>query len=194
MPDFAACKDKFMVQTTVLNETEQIDKDTFVKDTRPDLKEYRLRVAIEGPAAPPSPVPEANEADDEAAALARSAAAGTPSAVAGVSAVPAASTAAAAAAYAAPGGDERLRSTLDSLAAATSHNEQLKSQVERLQRERDELRRQVDMFQMQASSSAGKAATAAKPKSSSLMLIVYVLIASILAFLLGQYRAGPARA
>ncbi|KXZ44236.1 hypothetical protein GPECTOR_70g466 [Gonium pectorale] len=75
-PEFANCKDKFMVQTTVLSETEQIEKDTFNKDVRKDLKEYRLRVTIEGPAAPPSPVPEVAEGDEDAAAV-RSAAAAT---------------------------------------------------------------------------------------------------------------------
>ena len=63
--DFQNCRDKFMIQVTPLSEGEAIDKDTFNKDTRQELQEHRLRVVMEGPAAPPSPVPEANEGDGE---------------------------------------------------------------------------------------------------------------------------------
>ncbi len=41
-----------MVQTVALGETEVIDKDTFNKDVKRDaLREARLRVVLEGPAA-----------------------------------------------------------------------------------------------------------------------------------------------
>ncbi|EFJ42815.1 hypothetical protein VOLCADRAFT_107060 [Volvox carteri f. nagariensis] len=176
--EFANCKDKFMVQTTVLGESEQIEKDTFNKDVRKDLKEYRLRVTIEGPAAPPSPVPEANEADDEATAV-RSAAVPPAAPV-----LPLAPTAAAE-----PAVDPRVRNALDNLHAATVENQQLKGQVERLQRERDELRRQLDSFQLQgAALKTGAAApqqAAAAPKPQVPLAII--LLAAIIAFLLGHY-------
>jgi hypothetical protein len=62
--DFANCKDKFMVQVTELGEGEEIDAaTTFSKEAKGDaLRESRLRVVLEGPAAPPSPVPEGEEA------------------------------------------------------------------------------------------------------------------------------------
>lgn len=61
--DFAKdCKDKFMVQTVALADGEEVDKDSLFKDTtREGLKEARLRVVLEGPAAPPSPVAEDEE-------------------------------------------------------------------------------------------------------------------------------------
>jgi len=62
-PDFPNCRDEFMIQVTPLDEGENVDKDTFNKDTRKDMTEHRLRVVMESPAAPPSPVPEANEGD-----------------------------------------------------------------------------------------------------------------------------------
>ncbi|GLC39731.1 hypothetical protein PLESTM_000933700 [Pleodorina starrii] len=179
-PEFANCKDKFMVQTTVLGETEQIEKDTFNKDARKDLKEYRLRVTIEGPAAPPSPVPEANEADDEGAAVRAATvppAAPAPPSVPPPAAEPTTSV------------DPRLRSALDNLHAVTVENQQLKGQVDRLQRERDDLRRQLDVFQLQggaykAGAAAGQqAAVAPKPHMS----LAVVLLAAVIAFLLGHY-------
>ncbi|KAG2442292.1 hypothetical protein HXX76_002378 [Chlamydomonas incerta] len=174
-PEFANCKDKFMVQTTVLGETEQIEKDTFNKDVRKDLKEYRLRVTIEGPAAPPSPVPEANEADDEG--VARSAA--PIAAAASASDVPVVSGEGTS--------DVRLRTTLDSLTAATSENQQLKVQVERLQRERDDLRRQMDTIQLSGVKAPAGGAAQPASKPSSALTLVYVLLAAILSFILGHY-------
>ncbi|GIL51704.1 hypothetical protein Vafri_7641 [Volvox africanus] len=176
--EFANCKDKFMVQTTVLGEAEQIEKDTFNKEARKDLKEYRLRVTIEGPAAPPSPVPEANEADDEGVAVR-------------VAAVPPAAPAPqlAPSPAAEPAVDPRLRNAVDNLHAATVENQQLKAQVDRLQRERDELRRQLDIFQLQGgafktgASAPQQAASVPKPQLS----MAIVLLVAIVAFLVGHY-------
>ncbi|GFR40759.1 hypothetical protein Agub_g1371 [Astrephomene gubernaculifera] len=195
-PENANCKDKFMVQTTPLGDTEQIDKDTFSKELRKDLKEYRLKVTIEGPAAPPSPVPEANEADDESAGAIRNA--GPPAApiqISTVSAPPPPPAPAAAPAPVsvpvpeAPAVDPRLRAALDNLTASTSENQQLKSQVDRLQRERDELRRQLDVFQLQQG--ARTAAPAAQPAAAAIakpqLTMAYVLLVAVIAFLLGNF-------
>ncbi|KAG2498089.1 hypothetical protein HYH03_003847 [Edaphochlamys debaryana] len=181
-PEFANCKDKFMVQTTALSETEQIEKETFNKDLRKDLKEYRLRVTIEGPAAPPSPVPEANEADDEGATARFHPAAG------GVASPTAAPTGVAAAVVVpsdAGPGENRLRSALDDLTNATSQNQQLKSQVDKLQRERDDLRRQLDVYHLQAGAKSTGAAPATAAKGGIPML--YLLLAAIIAFALGHF-------
>lgn len=166
-----------MVQTTVLSDTEQIEKDTFNKEVRKDLKEYRLRVIIEGPAAPPSPVPEANEADEDGL---RSGA--------GMFSAPAVAAPSLAAAPVAAGPvdtDARLRSTMDQLAAVSSEHSKLKQQVELLHKERDELRRQLDTFHLQAGSksAAPVAAAAAKPSVG----ILHVLLAAIIAFVIGHF-------
>ncbi len=47
-----------MVQVTALEGDEPVDSNTFSKDAREDLREFRLRVVMESPQAPPSPVPE----------------------------------------------------------------------------------------------------------------------------------------
>lgn len=63
--DFQNCKDKFLVQTTYLSAGEQVGQDTFKKEGRSQaVKEARLKVLLEGPLPPPSPVPEANETEE----------------------------------------------------------------------------------------------------------------------------------
>lgn len=179
-PEFVNCKDKFMVQTTELSELEEIEKDTFLKDVRQDLKEYRLRVTIEGPAAPPSPVPEANEADDDSTAAVRAA---------GVNAVaPVPQLEPPQPSSVEPSIDPRLRNALDNLSAATVDNQQLKAQLDRLQRERDELRRKLDVFQLQGGDfkvNSGATQHAVMPKPQ--MPTVMILLAAIIAFLVGHF-------
>jgi hypothetical protein len=179
-PDFANCKDKFMVQLVVLGEEEQIDKDTFNKDVRRDLREARLRVILDGPAAPPSPVPEAHveghDGDQGTTARAASGEAG-PSAPA-ASPVPAAA-----------GGDTaRLRSTLNDLSTVSSENTQLKVQLDRLSKERDELRKKLDMIELQAGTSRpGQAVKPTDPALRFRVTIVHIILVAIIAFLVGHY-------
>jgi len=76
-PDFATtpCRDKFMIQVTPLADGEAIDKETFDRDKRKvEVQEHRLRVLLEGPAAPPSPVPEADVEEDSSVKAAATAA------------------------------------------------------------------------------------------------------------------------
>lgn len=112
-PDFQNCRDKFMIQVTSLAEGETLDKDTFNKETRRDMQEHRLRVIMESPAAPPSPVPEANEGDAEGGDASHR--------------VPAGENAAAAA----------------SNAPSLSAQDALKMQLERVKREREDLRKKL---------------------------------------------------
>lgn len=165
--DYQNCKDKFMVQTTALADDEQIDKDTFSKEVRKDLRESRLRVVMEGPAAPPSPVPEANEGDGEADT----------------------SKAAATTTDAAPSGDVRLKTTLNDLSTVSSENTQLKVQMDRLVKERDDLRRKLDFIELQgASATANKTpAQAVDPALKFRVTIVHIILVAIIAFLIGHY-------
>jgi hypothetical protein len=173
--DFQNCKDKFMVQTTVMSSDEALDKETFNKDVRKEMREHRLKVVLEGPAAPPSPVPEANENDDENSRAA--AAAATVAPLEGT-------------AEYAGAGDVR-RSTLNSLAAATTENSGLKAEVDKLRKERDDLRRQLDTVQFQSASakqSAAKQTTVqAAPRAGGMISIIYIILVAILAFLAGHY-------
>lgn len=49
-----------------------LDKDTFNKEARRDMQEHRLKVIIVSPAAPPSPVPEADESGTEGSSASHS--------------------------------------------------------------------------------------------------------------------------
>lgn len=168
-PDFQNCKDKFMVQTTVLADSEQLDKETFNKDLRKDLKEHRLKVVLEGPAAPPSPVPEANENDDESAHRA------------------AAATAAAAASDGAGAAEARPRSSLTTASDASAETSALKAQLEKALRDRDDARRQLDMLQLQSASSKGRSAAAQDTAQRSKISIIPIILVAILAFIVGHY-------
>lgn len=151
--DFQSCKDKFMVQTVPVGEGEELDKDTFNKDVQKDsLKEARLRVILEGPAAPPSPVPEASEQDEESS---RAADRGP-----------------------APKLAEQLSDATD-----TAHQETaaLKSKLDKVTLERDDLRRALDQMQLK-----GSRTTTASRKGFQLS-ILHVILVAIIAFLLGHY-------
>lgn len=164
--DFQNCKDKFMVQTTALGEDEAITADTFNKDTRSALREHRLKVVMEGPAAPPSPVPEANEGEEPSAVV-------MPGDVG-------AST------------DTRLRSTLNDLSQVSAENNTLKQQLAKVARENGDLRKRLDGHELQGarptatgtrSGAAPSSVTAARFQLS----IIHIMLAAILAFLAGHY-------
>lgn len=156
--DFQNCKDKFMVQTTVMAADEdQLTPDTFNKEVRKDLKETRLRVVLEGPAAPPSPVPEANENDDEGARAEQT--------------------------------DTRLKTTLSDLSNVTAENKGLKDTVDKLTKERDELRRLLDQIQLQQSNkpAAAQAAQAQDPALKFRVSMIHIILVAIIGFLIGHF-------
>lgn len=146
--DMAHCKDKFLVQTEVLQPGEEIGPETFKK-----AEGTKLRVLIEGPPAPPSPVPEVNETEDESAKSEKpdSAAAATSTGFRS----------------AAGTGEE----------SASAENRALRKQLEQIRDERDAYKRQLD-----ARARGGPAVA----KSSSLP-IVAIILAAVLAFLVGHY-------
>ncbi|KAL6750193.1 PapD-like protein [Haematococcus lacustris] len=162
-PDLQNCKDKFMVQTTALAEGELLDKETFSKETRRDLREARLRVIMEGPAAPPSPVPEANEADDREQE-ARAATAD------GSAAQPSSDT-------------QRVRGDASLVSA------QLKATLDRVTRERDELRQKLDNIELQGGHSTKGSAPSSRADAVQQfrVSIVHIILVAIVAFLVGHY-------
>mmetsp|Transcript_32827 Transcript_32827/g.97812 ORF Transcript_32827/g.97812 Transcript_32827/m.97812 type:complete len:227 (-) Transcript_32827:540-1220(-) len=146
--DFSNCKDKFMVQIVELGDGEQVDPgSTFNKDLKGDaLKESRLRVVLEGPAASaPSPVPEGEESN---------------TAVDG----------------------SRLKTAYNDLAATSQENNYLKAKVDKLKSECDSLRKQLDNLQLTTSASTSQASSS-RPKIG----LLHIIIAAIIAFLIGQY-------
>lgn len=66
-PDLAACKDKFLVQSVVVDDVKDSNDFTvlFAKEKKDLIKEAKLKVSYIVPNAPPSPVPEHDEADYE---------------------------------------------------------------------------------------------------------------------------------
>lgn len=151
--DFNNCKDKFLVQTVTLQDTEELTQDTFKREGHKDTK---IRVVLEGPPAPPSPVPEMNETEDESTKSEKHD-------MAPAVAVPA-----------------PLR-MMDEPSALSQENKQLRAQVERLQAERDELRRKLQSGPPAAVASRG-AQSAVSPLS-----LLPVLLVAIIAFILGHF-------
>lgn len=156
--DFSQCKDKFLVQVKALEPGEEVSQDTFkaVKG----IKDTKIRVVLEGPPAPPSPVPEVNEQDEEAAAK------GGSMGTTHVDGFSSAMTTSAA------GGAD----------AVSQENRALRAQLERLMQERDQLRSKLDKASRSVSSSGGSGTVAAAPMS-----LLPVIIVGLLAFLLGHY-------
>ena len=158
-PDFQNCKDKFMVQTTTLDEDEQPDKDTFDKDKRGDVKETRLRVILEGPAAPPSPVPEASENEE-----------GGPDRV-----------------DRDLSSDTRTKTALADAAFSTAEVNAMRQQLERAVRERDELRKKMDMIELQGAAPASRQEAGHDPALKFRVTIIHIILVAILAFIIGHY-------
>ncbi len=167
-----------MVQTTALVGDEQIDKDTFSKDLRKDLKESRLRVVMEGPPAAPSPVPEAPEHD--VAGAAGEAVAADGGAARGAALAPAASAAAA-------------KQAAAELTSVASENTALKARLDAVSKDRDELRRKLDYIELQGGAAALKGAAGgagAGGKSDELKFrvsLIHLVLVAIIAFIVGFY-------
>lgn len=158
------CKDKFMVQTVVLAEGEDIDKDTFNKDVRKEgLREARLRVVLEGPAAPPSPVPEASEHDEDSRSIA--------------------TTGVGAAAVSAPPKTVVEHAVVPEASTGQQETSMLRARLDRITAERDELRRSLE--QLQAQQRSAPATRAVAPRRG--FTIMHIIIVAILAFLLGHF-------
>ena len=147
-----------MVQTILLRDGEQLGADTFNKDVQKDaLKEARLRVILDGPAAPPSPVPEASEQGDEE---------GSRQGTAQEAAAPA-----------------RLATAYNDMASLSKENSALQLRLDKLSKERDDLRRTLDQVQLHAGASTKGGDSALKFKVS----ILHIILVAVLAFLLGHY-------
>ena len=175
--DMGACRDKFLVQALALAPGEDLGPETFRAGA--PTKDTKIRVALEGPPAPPSPVPEVNETEEDASLLAAGAAGAGAGALAG-------------GARALGGGAS------DGVAAVgagglSQENRVLRAQVERLVAERDQMRRQLDAAARGGGGKAGAAAAAGRSGGaasagalSPAVLLVAALLA-MLAFLFGHY-------
>lgn len=162
-PDFNNCKDKFLVQTLFLEPGEEPGQDTFKKESRKDIRETRLKVILDGPPAPPSPVPEANETEEDVSTMTRS----LPRDVEVEDA------------------NESARSrTVDNSAILTAENKKLKENYERLRIERDALKKKLDELQLQLSNGGDWPQKGAQAQKFAIWPIIIV---AVLAFFLGHF-------
>jgi hypothetical protein len=158
--DMASCRDKFLVQALALAPGEEFGPETFRAGVA--TKDTKIRVVLEGPPAPPSPVPEVNETEEDSSLLLGGLAGGAAGTAAGMAAGRAA-------------GDSGL----------SQENRVLRAQVERLMAERDQMRRQLDV----AGRGKGGGAMAAKAGGGAMSpaLLLFTLILAALAFMVGHY-------
>jgi len=162
--DMAACRDKFLVQAVALASGEEFGPETFRAGLA--TKDTKIRVVLEGPPAPPSPVPEVNEAEEDSSLLGGAAAMG-----------------------AAAGGAAGLAGRgLAGEGGLSQENRVLRSQVERLMAERDQMRRQLE-----AGGRGGKGGLAVGGAGArgvggvppAFLAVAFIL--ALLAFLFGHY-------
>jgi hypothetical protein len=161
--DMAACRDKFLVQALALAPGEEFGPDTFRAGV--PTKDTKIRVVLEGPPAPPSPVPEVNEAEEDSSLLAAGAAGAGAGALAGR------------ALGGGAGGEGGL----------SQENRVLRSQVERLMAERDQMRRQLDTGVRGGKGGGGAVARSAGVGGVPPGFLVVAVILALLAFLFGHY-------
>lgn len=57
-PDLGNCRDKFLLQSVIAPAGDEVTSDMFDKSKFKDVHESKLRVHLEGPPPPPSPIPE----------------------------------------------------------------------------------------------------------------------------------------
>eukprot|EP00803_Ostreobium_quekettii_P011282 evm.model.scf_135.13 EVM.evm.TU.scf_135.13 scf_135:112002-117936(-) len=62
--DLGNCRDKFLVQSVPAPDGDEATSDLFDKSKNKEVRESKLRVQLEGPPAPPSPIPE-NSSEEE---------------------------------------------------------------------------------------------------------------------------------
>jgi outer membrane murein-binding lipoprotein Lpp len=169
--DMGACRDKFLVQALALASGEDFGPDTFRAGVA--TKDTKIRVALEGPPAPPSPVPEVNETEEDSSLLAAGAAGAGAGALAG---------------RALGGGSDGAAAAGGGAGGLSQENRVLRSQVERLMSERDQMRRQLDAAGRGGGGKGGAAAVRGGGGGAlSPAMVVIALLLAALAFLVGHY-------
>lgn len=182
--DLNNCKDKFLIQTVLLGPGEEPTPEAFKKDNK-SVKDTKLRVILEGPPAPPSPVPEAAEGEDEEAlkdvkSLAAPAAADSSTTVTPV------------AAFMNTKESPSVAQPVEK-ASSTAVYDKLRADYERVERENRDLRSKVDRLQKEArAGGAGAAQAKGAGKVMSLaaekkVALVQIILVAILAFLIGHF-------
>ena len=159
--DMADCKDKFMIQTVLLAPGEEITEATFNKEVRKsDIREARLRVIVEGPPTPAQVQEEEQEEEPLNEKELRTLE---------LKNLKAAEQ------------QEKLNALSKDLAEATKANKLLTTCLAKTEAERDELRRTLDQVQLQQEKPAPD------PALTLRVSLVHIILAAIVAFLIGHY-------
>uniref|UniRef100_A0A7S0UMP2 MSP domain-containing protein n=1 Tax=Polytomella parva TaxID=51329 RepID=A0A7S0UMP2_9CHLO len=158
--DVEKCTDKFMIQSVLMGENEEITKTTFDSKETPGIKEHRLKVIVEGPPPPPSPVPEAaNEMDEEAKSAPSM---NAPTIV-----------------------KTDNRAVHPASSELNNDKASLLAQYDKIKKERDEYKKKLERYQMQDTSTHKE-----KEASGIMSLsILHVIIAALIAYIIGKYIA-----
>mmetsp|Transcript_14006 Transcript_14006/g.44559 ORF Transcript_14006/g.44559 Transcript_14006/m.44559 type:complete len:176 (+) Transcript_14006:383-910(+) len=165
--DQANCKDKFLVQSTIVGQEmvgQEVTSDVFSKKEGREIHEAKLRVVYLQPPPPPSPVPEGTEADEKGH---------TDSGANGV-----------------VGGSERAKyeSAMASLAQATNERNASMAERERLQNENNQLMVRMRDIESRAKGGAGVGVKGApKAGADGAFSLLHLIIAVFFAFILGRY-------
>ncbi|KAF6258557.1 PapD-like protein [Scenedesmus sp. NREL 46B-D3] len=167
--DFASCKDKFLVQVKGMEADEEVTADTF--KAAKGVKDTKIRVVLEGPPAPPSPVPEVNEGDEDNTSM-RTAGGAAPTTDGFSSA-------------AAFGGAAGSLSTGGDASTLSQENRALRAELQKLRDEKERLSRELK--KADRGSAAGAASRGSGGDALLSASLLPVLIVGLLAFLVGHY-------
>lgn len=163
--DLEDCKDKFMVQTVLLKEGEEIGPDTFNKELKKTaMREARLRVVVEGPQVVSTDLHSLQEEEEE------------PLNEKDLKALEFKNLKTAEQL-------QKIQEVSKELADAKKENKKLVTALESLEAERDSIRRTLDMVQLQQGQKQPDANTTLKFRVS----MIHMVIIAILAFLIGHY-------
>lgn len=153
--DLGNCKDKFLLQSVAAPGDEgEVTPAMFEKGKGRDVKESKLKVLLEGPPAPPSPIrEERTEAPEEGAEAGK---------VSDIRKY------------------KRIESAPFTVGKASS------ADVQNIKRERDDLRRQVEMLKSEQKGSGGSISSQARSGGYS---IIHMIVVAIICFVIGHFTS-----
>lgn len=164
-PDLSNCKDKFLVQSVLMSAGStggaELNAELFDKSNSTNITDTKLKVVLVAPPAPPSPVPEGDEAEEPSAKVTTRTT------------------------------DERHYTTLDDLAASTEEVNTLKETVKKLEKDKASLSQKLQMLELRMEGKATVAsrtdASQALLTRSAGFTLLHLVLTAIICFLLGHY-------
>lgn len=154
--DLGNCKDKFLLQSVVApGDEREVTAAMFEKGKGRDVRESKLKVLLEGPPAPPSPIREERHENPEEGADVNK-----------------------------QSSDLQKYKSLDANPVTAGKNNP--TELQKLKRERDDLRRQLDNLK---SESGGRVPLSSQVLSKGGFSMIHMILAALIAFLIGHYTS-----